>query len=98
MVVCPWENQERIDKLPKINAFQTFESNVYWFEKLVGEQKQRCSAQHETGEPLHFYVASNAWHETGDKNLQAYVLEKGKWKEYETKCEVYKRGKVSNSE
>lgn len=85
--VCPWDNQERIDKLPKMKGFQTLESNVYWFETVAGEQKQRCCAQQETGEPLHFYIATNAGHKAEDKILEAYVLEKGRWKVYETDCE-----------
>uniref|UniRef100_A0A8W8JED0 Uncharacterized protein n=1 Tax=Magallana gigas TaxID=29159 RepID=A0A8W8JED0_MAGGI len=89
LYVCPWGNQEFLDKLPKLNTFQTIESDVYWFETIAGEQKQRCCAQQETGEPLNFYIATNAVHEAGDKILQSYVHEEGNWKLYETVCEVF---------
>lgn len=98
LYVCPWENKEFLDKLPKLNTFQTIESNVYWFETISGEQKQRCCAQQETAEPLNFYIATNAVHEAGDKILQSYVHEEGNWKLYETVCEVHYKKKKSNSE
>lgn len=98
LYVCPWGNQEFLDKLPKLTTFQTIESDVYWFETIAGEQKQRCCAQQETGEPLNFYIATNAVHEAGDKILQTYVHEEGNWKLYETVCEVNYKKKKSNSE
>lgn len=98
LYVCPWENQEFLDKLPKLNTFQTIESNVYWFETMAGEQKQRCCAQQETGEPLNFFIATNVVHEACDKILQAYVQEEGNWRLYETYCEVNYKIKKLNSE
>lgn len=80
----PWEYQERVDKMPTLDPFQTMESNVYWFEI----SKQRCVAKQETGEPLNFYVASKAVQQTDEIVLQANVLNEGKWKLYETHCHV----------
>lgn len=64
------------------------ESNVFCFETTEEEQKRPCCAKKETGHPLDFYVAIKDVTQTDDKILQAYVLNKGKWKLYDTDCQV----------
>lgn len=87
--LCPWSYKELADKLPELCESQTMESDVYWFETTDGEQKQRCSAKHESGKALTFYIATKAVQQEEDKILEANVLDEGEWKLHETHCLVY---------
>lgn len=91
-----WFFEEGKEALPKLNESQTMESNVYCFETTKDEQKQPCYAKQETGQPLDFYVATKAVNQTDDKILQAYVLNEGKWKLYETQLQVCLRKQNQN--
>lgn len=84
--VSPWQYQERIEGMPPLDTFQTMGSNVFWFETYDGKQNQRCTAKQETGEALNFYVATKAVQQIDETLLQAYVLNEGKWKLFETQC------------
>lgn len=89
--LCPWSYKERSDKLPELCESQTMESDVYWFETTIEEQKQRCSAKQKTGQALTFYIATKAVNQIDDKILEANVLDEGKWKVHETHCLVYRK-------
>lgn len=72
------------------------ESNIYCFETTKGGPKRPCCAKQESGQPLDFYVAIKAIYNTDDKILQANVLNKGRWKLYETRLQVSQGKTISN--
>jgi hypothetical protein len=86
LITCPWGYQERLDKLPLLEPFQTMESNIYWFENANGGQ--RCCATLGNGLPLTFYVATKAVKCVADMVLRAGVFSDGKWVFTETNCKV----------
>lgn len=82
---CPWEYQERVDKLPTLETFQTMESNIFWFENNKGH---RCCATLDTEQQITIYVATKAVKCVADVVLRAGVLNDRKWIFTETNCEV----------
>ncbi|XP_061167517.1 uncharacterized protein LOC133176409 [Saccostrea echinata] len=87
VITCPWGYQERVEKMPSLDTFQTMETNIYWFESDIEGQRKRCCVTLGVGQPITFYVASKAVKHIADTVLQAKVLCDGKWSLSETQCQ-----------